>query len=92
LHIDRMIFDLEEEEYVKGAKYGIEKGKKEGIEEGREEGRMEKSIDIAKKALKNNFSISLISQLTGLDEDVVKKIENNELDDDLKTINNSIIN
>jgi len=84
LHIDRMLFDLKREVFVEGAEYGIEKGKKEGMEEGIEEGRMEKGIDVAKKALRIDIPIHLISKLTGLDEDVIKNIENDEVDNDLK--------
>ena len=63
-------------------KEGIEKGKAEGIEEGIEKGKnigtKEKTIEIAKNMLKKKMSIKDISEITGLTEDEVRLLIENE--------------
>ncbi len=50
--------------------YGFNKGK----EEGKKEGKKEKQIEIAKKMLKENMDINLISKLTSLTENEIRKL------------------
>ena len=50
--------------------YGFNTGK----EEGRKEGKKEKQIEIAKKMLKENMDINLISKLTSLTENEIRKL------------------
>ena len=50
--------------------YGFNTGK----EEGRKEGKKEKQIEIAKKMLKENMDIKLISKLTSLTENEIRKL------------------
>ncbi len=61
---------IRSEGYELGVKQGLEKGLKEGIEQGKKEG-IEK---IVKEMMKQNYSIEEISQLTGLDEQELKKL------------------
>lgn len=44
-------------------------------EEGREEGREEGIIEIAEKMLRKGMAIELVSELTGLNEEEVRKIQ-----------------
>lgn len=46
--------------FAKGLEEGIEKGREEGIEKGK--------LEIAKKMLENGLALSLIGEMTGLDE------------------------
>ena len=55
---------------AKGMKQGIEKGLKEGIEQGSNN----KSIEIAKNMLNKNIDVSMISEVTGLSIDAIKKL------------------
>ena len=51
-------------------------GKEEGKEEGKIEGKIEREIEIASKALKKGLSIKDISELTGLTDDQIRRINN----------------
>ena len=53
---------------------GFEKGKVEGINEGIEKGITKRNTAVVLAAHKKGFSISLISELTGLTEDEINKI------------------
>ena len=55
------------------------RGKKEGISEGISQGAYEKAIETAKNLLKNNISLEIIADCTGLPIDTVKTISNNEI-------------
>ena len=59
----------------KGYKQGRAKGRIEGKAEGREEGKADEKISIAKKMLEKKMSMEDISELTGLTEEEIKKIE-----------------
>ena len=54
---------------------GKEKGYKQGRAKGCAEGRANEKIAIAKKMLEKKMSIEDISELTGLTEEEIKKIE-----------------
>ena len=56
----------------------IEDAKKEGIEKGKNIGTKEKTIEIAKNMLKKKMSIKDISEITGLTEDEVRLLIENE--------------
>ena len=47
---------------------------KEGKEKGRKEGIKEKQIEIAKKMLLKNIPIEIIKEITGLNDDDLKKL------------------
>ena len=51
-----------------------DKGEARGRQEGREEGRQEGREEIAKNLLKQNLDLKLISQVTGLSEEEIKKL------------------
>ena len=57
-----------------GLKEGREEGHKEGKEEGRKEGAKQKSFDIAKRMLEKGIDIEIISELTGLTEKEISKL------------------
>ncbi len=57
-----------------GYKQGIEDGKNEGIEIGRSEGSKNKSIQIVKKMLEEKINIELISKVTGISVEEIKKM------------------
>jgi len=52
-----------------------DEGKIEGMIEGKIEGKLERNIEIATNALKKGLSIKDISEITGLSEEEIKKIE-----------------
>lgn len=55
--------------------YAIEKGLKQGIEQGIERGAKDKSIEIAKKMLKEKMNIETISNITGLSIEEIKALQ-----------------
>lgn len=62
----------------KGMEKGMEKGMKEGLEKGMEkgkiEGQMEEKFRIASNALKQGLPLEIISQLTGLSIEEIRKL------------------
>lgn len=60
--------------YRRGKKDGKEEGREEGKKEGKIEGMRQKSIEIAKKLKKEQFSINQIMEITGLQKSEVEKI------------------
>ena len=63
-----------EEGHKVGKEEGLKEGKEEGIKEGREEGAKQKSFDIAKRMLEKGIDIEIISELTGLTEKEISKL------------------
>ena len=59
---------------VKGEAKGHEKGLVEGHEKGLVEGEMKKAIEMARKLLQKNMSLSDIVEITGLSEEVVNAL------------------
>ena len=57
-----------------GVEQGIEKGIKQGIEQGIEQGEKNRTIEIAKKMLKQNIPIETIVKITELSEEELKKL------------------
>ena len=57
-----------------GHKVGKEEGLKVGRAEGRAEGAKQKSFDIAKRMLEKGIDIETISELTGLTEKEISKL------------------
>ncbi len=55
-------------------KIAYKDGLEQGIEQGLEQGSQNKQIEIAKNMLKENMDISIISRITGLDVDILKKL------------------
>lgn len=55
-----------------GIEKGIEKGKKQGLKQGEKKGAQKAKIETAKKMLKENIDIQLISKVTGLS---IKRIQ-----------------
>ncbi len=54
--------------YIEGKEEGIKDGIIEGRKEGRKEGMKEEKYNIAKKMVKENMDVALISKITGLSE------------------------
>ncbi len=54
--------------------YARETGREEGREEGRAEGVKQNSFDIAKRMLEKGIDIETISELTGLTEKEISKL------------------
>ena len=63
-----------EEGHKVGKEEGLKEGKEEGIKEGREEGAKRNSCDIAKRMLEKGIDIETISELTGLTEKEISKL------------------
>ena len=63
-----------EEGLKEGHKEGHKEGKEEGIKEGRAEGAKQNSCDIAKRMLEKGIDIEIISELTGLTEKEISKL------------------
>ena len=57
---------------------GIEKGREEGREEGMEKGREEAVRKLVLKMLKEDADKTFISKITGLSEDEIIKLKNQE--------------
>ncbi|MCP4154248.1 MAG: hypothetical protein GY757_41370 [bacterium] len=57
-----------------GEKIGLRKGREEGRAEGREEGREEEKKEIARKALEEGLPIDLVSKISGITIEEVKKL------------------
>ena len=57
-----------------GLKEGHKEGKEEGIKESRAEGAKQNSCDIAKRMLEKGIDIEIISELTGLTEKEISKL------------------
>ena len=58
---------------------GHQEGRKEGIQEGLEKGRQEgqkRAQQIVSNMFQNNMDISLISKVTGLSQNEIKKLKN----------------
>ena len=60
-----------EKEVLEAQHRGREEGKKEGRKEGKKEGKKE----VAKSMLINDMDVELVTKLTGLPREVVKKIK-----------------
>lgn len=58
-----------------GMKQGIEQGIKEGIKQGIEQGKESRTEEIAIELLKNNISIEIIKNTTGLSDEEIKDLE-----------------
>ena len=58
----------------KGIKKGIKKGKLEGIKEGIEKGKLAEQISMAKTMKSKNMDINLISEITGLSIEEIRKL------------------
>ena len=63
-----------EEGREEGLKVGREEGHKKGHKEGKEEGAKQKSFDIAKRMLEKGIDVETISELTGLTEKEISKL------------------
>ena len=66
---------MKEQDVINQLYYAKKKGLAEGREEGLAEGKEEKSLEIAKKMLKEGLSVDLICRTTGLSEEDVLKLK-----------------
>jgi hypothetical protein len=64
--------------YYRDLKNSLDTAKEEGIEIGVEKGRVERNIEIAKKALRKGISVEDVIDLTGLSREQVEKLNKNE--------------
>ena len=72
---DAFIYDItpeEEEKYIQNTEKNI--ARREGLKEGLAEGELNAKINIAKKLLKDNYTIDEIVKLTELSKDQVKNL------------------
>ena len=60
----------------KGMEKGMQKGMEKGRLQGKEEGRAEGMEKVALNMLKSNFKPSVISKITGLSKEEIKKLNN----------------
>ena len=58
-------------------KKGREEGLAEGLADGRKEGLAEGKAEVARAMLGKGMEVSVISELTGLDEDAIRSLANN---------------
>jgi predicted transposase/invertase (TIGR01784 family) len=58
--------------------YDVQKVKTEGIKIGEQKGKLEGKLEVARNLLKDGIDISFIIKTTGLPEDEVKKLKENE--------------
>ena len=61
-------------DYNSGIKCATKVARTEALAEGRAEGIEEQNIKIAKEMLKKGFDVSVISEITKLSEDEIKKL------------------
>ena len=66
--------ELERLGKIRAEKEGFENGYDKGIEKGLEQGKLENSKEIVKNMLKENIDIELISKITGMSIEDIKKI------------------
>ena len=64
-----------EEGIKEGMKEGIKEGIKEGMKQGVKDGKKIRNIEIAKEMLKENLDLALISKITDLSIDEIKKLK-----------------
>ena len=72
---DVFIYDItpeEEEKYIQNTEKNI--ARREGLAEGLAEGELNAKVNIAKKLLKDNYTIDEIVKLTELSKDQVKNL------------------
>ena len=73
--------DIREEIKEVGIQEGMQKGLREGMQKGRQEGRQEGlqagMQQVALNMLQSKFKFSVISEMTGLSEQEIKKLKNN---------------
>lgn len=76
VEIDGKYFPLYDKEEFEASlrEEAIEQGLEEGREQGIEQGSQKKSLEIAQKLKNKNFSYDLISELTGVDIEEIKKL------------------
>lgn len=65
---------LVKEGLQQGLQQGLEQGLQQGIEQGIEQGKEQEKIEVAKSMLKENLEITLISKVTGLSVEQIKKL------------------
>ena len=70
LGADRLLF-------VDSNNISRKKGREEGLAEGRKEGLAEGKAEVARAMLGKGMEVSVISELTGLDEDAIRSLANN---------------
>ena len=58
-----------------GMKQGMEQGMKQGMEQGLKQGLSQRSLEIAKKMLKNGMEAATVMEITGLSADQMKLLE-----------------
>ncbi|WP_312811575.1 hypothetical protein [Sedimentibacter sp.] len=70
LKLSKEVSEMTEYIYTRGKAEGVREGKAEGVKEGRAEGKLETAIEMLKKGLE----IELISEVTKLPEEEIKKL------------------
>ena len=61
---------------LEGQQEGMQKGRLEGQQEGMQKGRLEGRQQVILNMLKKELDVSLISEVTGLSEKEIKKLQN----------------
>ena len=68
------VFEMIDRENQMYINKGIKLGKKEGRKEGKKEGEKEKTIQIVKEMLKEKLPIEMITKITKISADEIKKV------------------
>ncbi|MCM3760147.1 hypothetical protein M3212_05005 [Alkalihalobacillus oceani] len=73
-YMARLKHILDEQSMIVEAELRIKEARKQGLEEGREKGKKEAAKMLAKKMLEQELSLDLIKEVTGLDEEEMRKL------------------
>ena len=71
---ERTYLSYMQQSYDEGLEKGREEGREEGIQQGIEQGAEQEKIAIAKSMLKKKLDINMISEITGLSEEIIRKL------------------
>ncbi|MDR1572719.1 MAG: transposase, partial [Clostridiales Family XIII bacterium] len=73
--LERAIDEIERRGIRKGKREGELKGKREGELKGKREGKLEGKLETAKAALAKGFTVRDVADITGIDEETVRKLK-----------------
>ncbi len=71
---ERTFLSYKQYYYDEGREIGRVEGREEGIKQGIEQGAEQEKIAIAKSMLKKKLDINMISEITGLSEEIIRKL------------------
>ncbi|NYB72738.1 hypothetical protein HZF24_01135 [Sedimentibacter hydroxybenzoicus DSM 7310] len=74
LKLSKEVSEMTEYIYTRGKAEGVREGKAEGVREGVTKGKMEGKIETAIEMLKRGLDIELVSEVTKLSKEEIKKL------------------